>query len=316
MSEWNLRPVVETDYPRLVAISNQLALQQRSLAEFVQMEAKRDRSRPSIRLAATDAAGQVVGHGILFRSPWRPEGHYWLSGSVDIAHQGRGAGSALLTAFEQWAREWGQHALETEVRDDRPEGKSFLEARGFQQTEHYFRSELDLTNFDPAPFMGVLERARANGYRFLSMADLDLEAGKRAVYALDTDCTRDEPGIAPDWEPPSYETYEREIFTGPQFDPGAVFLAVKEGEYAGMTGLHFPPGGTPWTFFTGVRREHRGQGLAQALKLLAVEYARSRGHARVGTGNHERNQPMLAVNRKFGFQPLPGVYLYRKDLIS
>lgn len=40
----------------------------------------------------------------------------------------------------------------------------------------------------------------------------------------------------------------------------------------------------------------------------------ARGHSKIGTGNHERNQPMLAVNRKFGFKPLPGVYMYRKDL--
>ena len=137
----------------------------------------------------------------------------------------------------------------------------------------------------------------------------------RQVYELDTECTRDEPGIAPDWRPLTYEAYHREIFANEGFDPAGIFLAEKDGALAGVCGLHFPPDKeAAWTFFTGVRRAHRGRGLAQALKLLAVQYANRRGCRKVGTGNHERNGPMLAVNRKFGFRPLTGVYAYRKHL--
>lgn len=316
MSNWSLRPATPDDFPILVDITNQSSLQPRSLEEFLQREEARDKSHPWSRLVATDKAGQVVGHGLLYRSPWRSEGQYWFVGAVDSAHRRMGVGRALLAAFEKQAVAWGQTALETEVRDDRPDGPAFMEAHGFKQTEHYFRSELDVTSFDPEPLRPALHRAEANGYRFLTLADLELEAGKRAVYALDCDCAKDEPGLGPDWVPPAFETYEKELLAGPQFDPAGLYLAEKDGEYAGLTGLHFPPGQpAAWTFFTGIRRAHRGQGLAQALKLLAVEYARTKGYPKVSTGNHARNAPMLAVNRKFGFQPLPGVYMYRKELV-
>lgn len=98
MSHWSLRPVVDADFPSLVAISNQGTLRPRSLEEFTRAEATRDRSHPSLRLAAIDAAGQVVGHGLLRRSPWRPEGRYWIDGYVDTAHQRMGVGRALLAA--------------------------------------------------------------------------------------------------------------------------------------------------------------------------------------------------------------------------
>lgn len=315
MSRWTLRPATLDDLPRIVSIYNQSTLQPRTVHEFLLQEHARGRQEPSLRLVVETEGGEVIGQGLLFRNPWRPAGTYWCNGSIDTAHGRMGAASALLAAFENQAREWGQSALECEVRDDRPDGVSFLEKHGFVRTDHYFRSELDLTGFNPEPFRPALAQAQVRGYRFLTLADLEGEAGKRQVYELDAECTRDEPGIAPDWQPLTYEAFHQEIFAGEGFDPAGVFLAEKDGALVGVCGLHFPPGKEDaWTFFTGVRRAHRGQGLAQALKLLAVEYAGRRGCKKVGTGNHERNQPMLAVNRKFGFRPQVGAYAFRKDL--
>lgn len=315
MSRWTLRPATLDDIPRIVSIYNQSTLQPRTVEEFLLQEQVRGRQEPSLRLVVQTESGVVIGQGLLFRNPWRPVGTYWFNGSVDAAHGQMGAGSALLAAFEAQAREWGQNALECEARDDRPDGVAFLERHNFVRTDHYFRSELNLAQFDPERFRPALGRATASGYRFLTLAHLDQETGMRQVYDLDTDCSRDEPGVGPDWQPLDFAAYHKEIFAGLGFDPAGIFLAEKEGALVGICGLHFPPDNeAAWTFFTGVRREHRGQGLAQALKLLATEYARRRGCTMIGTGNHERNGAMLAVNRKFGFRPLTGAYAYRKEI--
>lgn len=60
--------------------------------------------------------------------------------------------------------------------------------------------------------------------------------------------------------------------------------------------------------FTGVVAEHRGQGVALALKLAAIDLMQQAGVREVTTVNHAANGPMLAVNRKLGYRPLPGHY--------
>jgi len=312
---WCVRPATPEDWPILATIRNQRSLRSLSTDDFIRQERERSQQEPWVRLVAYQPDDVIAGHCVLFRNPWRPVGTYFLEGAVDEAHGRMGAGAALLAAAEQQARQWGQSILELEVRDDRPEGLAFLAKHGFQPIQHFLRSEIDLERFDPEPHRAPFLAAQRRGYRFLSLAHLDPAEGKRRVYQLDIDCARDEPGLGPDWTPLSYEAYAAELFDSPNFDPAGLFLAEKDGELVAMNGLHFPGGGAPaWTFFTGVRRDHRGQGLAQALKLLGLEYARQKGYRRVGTSNHERNGAMLAVNRKFGFTPAPGIIAYQKRL--
>jgi hypothetical protein len=54
--------------------------------------------------------------------------------------------------------------------------------------------------------------------------------------------------------------------------------------------------------------------LAQALKSLSIRFAKEFGADYIITHNDSQNAPMLAVNRKLGYQPLPGVYRLVKQL--
>ena len=58
----------------------------------------------------------------------------------------------------------------------------------------------------------------------------------------------------------------------------------------------------------GVLREFRGRGLAQALKWQTVLLAKKEGMRYIRTNNDSQNAPMLAINRKLGYQPEPGLY--------
>jgi GNAT superfamily N-acetyltransferase len=162
--------------------------------------------------------------------------------------------------------------------------------------------------------MGALEAAQTAGYRFATMADVDGPDACRNLYELDMECSQDEPGFAPAGFT-SYEQWAHHVFAVPLYDPKAVAIALLGEEWAGMSGLHFPIGqDAAVIFFTGVRRAHRGRKLAQALKLLTVQYALERGCTKILTGNNERNPAMLEVNRKFGFQPLPGAYHMEREV--
>jgi RimJ/RimL family protein N-acetyltransferase len=56
--------------------------------------------------------------------------------------------------------------------------------------------------------------------------------------------------------------------------------------------------------FTGTLREYRGRGLALAVKLATTHWAAGHGITQISTDNDERNAPMLAINRRLGYEPI------------
>lgn len=314
MSTWQLRPMTPADYPQLLAIANRIHAIPVTLDEYVRRLALRREEGPFLRLVAEAPDGRICGAGTVFKPVWRGEGVYLVRADVDPDCRGQGLGSQLWAAVERQAREWGATALLTEVRDDQPADRTFAEHRGFQVTQHYFQSEQDLERFDPTPFLSAITDAEAMGYRFASMAELDSPEARRRLFELDEECTIDEPSHDPA-SPSTFDDYARHVFAKAVYDPAGAYVALLGDEWAAMSGLHFPEGkDEAGVFFTGVRRAHRGKRLAQALKLLTARYARQRGVRRIITGNNERNPAMLAVNRKFGFTPLPGGYAMEREV--
>ena len=79
---------------------------------------------------------------------------------------------------------------------------------------------------------------------------------------------------------------------------------------------YFAATNSMYNMVTGVDRAHRGRGVALAIKLLAIRCARRYGAVYIRTHNDSENAPMLAINRKLGYQPQPGLYLYTLDLTT
>jgi len=65
--------------------------------------------------------------------------------------------------------------------------------------------------------------------------------------------------------------------------------------------------------FTGVVPSHRRQGLATALKIMGINFAKKAGYKRIRTGNEENN-PMLTLNKKSGFIELTASLAFEKRL--
>ena len=58
--------------------------------------------------------------------------------------------------------------------------------------------------------------------------------------------------------------------------------------------------------FTGTSREHRGRGLARAVKIASTRWAADNGITQLVTTNDETNASMLAINRRLGYAPRAG----------
>ena len=63
-----------------------------------------------------------------------------------------------------------------------------------------------------------------------------------------------------------------------------------------------------YNLMTGVDRAYRSRHIALALKVQSICFAKAFGADSIRTHNDSQNGPMLAINRKLGYQPRPGEY--------
>lgn len=77
---------------------------------------------------------------------------------------------------------------------------------------------------------------------------------------------------------------------------------------------YFPASNSCYNMMTGVDRAYRGRKIVLALKLLAIKCAQRCGADYIRTNNDSENAPILAVNRKLGYESKPGKYLLGKRI--
>ena len=95
----------------------------------------------------------------------------------------------------------------------------------------------------------------------------------------------------------------------------AYFIAVRGGEYVGLSEWgRDPDGDVLQGGLLGVRRSHRGQGLALAMQLRAIAYAREHGYPVLKTCTAVQNSPMQALFNKLGFARDPEWLQCQKDI--
>ncbi len=313
---------LETDAARLIAIYNQWAPEPLTVQHLIEGEEHQPEGFLRERAVAEDDQGGIVGYLDAWHGPWEPEGGFEIEVVVDRAWRRQGIWQILYAALESALRGRDAARLTARVRDNEPEARRFAEQRGFVVSRHLFESTLDLATFDESGFTAAIERQAAAGVRFVTLADLgDTEAARRKLFALNIAYERDIPGHG-DSPPRSFDEWQASICQASWYDPAGQIVALAPGapeplaaEWVGLTALgFFPETNSMYQMTTGVDRAWRGRGLALALKLLAIHYARTRGVAYIRTNNDSENAPILAVNRKLGFQPRPGIFTLRRAI--
>ena len=278
-----------------------------------------DHSTYFMRRIVIEEAGRIVGSGDLNHAQWefQPD-KYHLDLKVDAPARRRGLGMALYEDLLVAARERRAVQLVVGVKESMAEGLEFAVHRGFIETKRDWESRLDVNTFDVAAFADAPKRVAQQGVTITTLADelaRDPEA-IRAVYELDCDCGRDVP-MTDGFTPVAFDLWHKEVLESPAATPDAYYIAVSpEGRYLGLSNLwrSLEDPSFIWQGLTGVRREARGQGIAMALKLATVEYARNHGIREIKTWNDQRNQPMLRINEAMGFVKQPAWIEMRKDL--
>jgi len=216
----------------------------------------------------------------------------------------RGVGTALWQAVEQSFVD--DAAWKAEVRDDDEGALAFASGHGFVRRSHDFESTIDLTMFDLSPFQGYVDQLQSSGLTVTTVAELgDDEATRFKLWEIEHITDHDIPNVNVA-DLPTWEDAQKVMFTASYYDPAGEFVALDGDRFVGLSGIAELTPGSYYNQHTCVLSEYRGRGIAVGLKALALDYARRRGGKTCRTNNNEDNQPMLAINQKFGFVSQPG----------
>lgn len=301
----------DTDYEDLATFMNTFEPDPISGAELREWD-RRNADNILRRCLVRSEDGPVVGYSVVLHEHWSDEGEFYLWLSTDKAFRNQGIGSKLYQNGLDFVRSHNGVSLKTDVGEDELEGIQFAEGRGFARVKHTFQSKLDLHQFDETAFADRVSAVQQSSIRIYTQADVpDTEANRHALYELNRHVSLHDPGS--DGKFPPFEQFQKDVFNASWYRAGGQWLAANGDRLVGMCAVgYFSESNSTYNMMTGVREEYRGRGIAQALKVLAAGWAKGYGADYMRTNNNSDNGPMLAINRKLGYEPLLGSYMMVK----
>ena len=261
-----------------------------------------------VTMLARDEDGTAVGYWDINREAYMKPGYFRMKVVVAPESRGHRLGTQMYQDALRVAREHGATHLEGYIRETDELSLNFAKRRGFTVEHHAFESTLDLTQFDEHHFDDLMRRVHQEGFHFFSLAEAGVtEENKHRLYEVNRASGLDNPGN--DRTFPDYYAFSKNVFEASWFRADTQILAAHAEQWVGLSAIGiYPDDNHAYNAFTGVLREYRGHGLAQALKLQTILLAKREGVRFIRTDNDSNNAPMLAVNRKLGYKPEPGFY--------
>lgn len=317
-AEIDIRPFEDRDYDAVVAVSNAIFPDRITTVDEVRYEDEHfDRTKYAWErcMAADRRTGASVAYAGVWHIPWNFHPRkFAMTIRVHPDLWGRGIGSQLWQRVLQSLQARQALAVRTMVKEDRPRVLRFVQSRGFTEVMRTWESHLDVAACDLTRFGPDVERASAAGVAVVTLGDELARAPSclHRLYALDMELGADVPAPDP-FTPPEFDLWRQNGVDSPWFIPDAYFVAVCDGRYVGVSTLWRPKTGD-WLQqgLTGVTREYRGRGIATALKVKTVAYARARGYRQIRTENEIHNARMIGINDRFGFTRQPAWITFAK----
>ena len=299
-----IRQFAPADYLALAEIWNDSYPDYPTTPDELRLDDRQREERCQRERWVGEVGGRVVGFGG-FDQPataYHPR-RFSLMLNVLPDFQRRGIGSALYDRVAVELQQFDPLSLLAIAGEDMAGRIRFLEARGFREESRCWESQLKVSELEPASFAGAEERIRIQGIGIRTMRQLETEPDRdRKLHELISEVQADMPNPEP-YTRLSYEAFLKRMRDDQNLLPDAFFVAVDRGDYVGVHFLRSVPGSRAlMTGDTGVVRTHRRQGLALALKLRGIGYARAHGHPLIRTLNVSSNRSILALNQRLGFR--------------
>jgi GNAT superfamily N-acetyltransferase len=308
----------DRDYEAAVAIRNKIWPDEPASVEGSRYQDSIRDTKFVVRRFMGELDGETVAMAIYSEPFWSYEpGKYDIQIRVLPSHQRRGIGGTLYDYILERLEEEKHKPtrLLADAREDQPHSVKFLTDRGFEQKMRVQMSRLDVASFDASPFAGAAARLEASDLVVKTLEEFEAEDPQaiEKLHASFCEFMKDVPFFEELTEAP-LEQFRKDI-SGPSRIPGA-FQVVFDGDRIVATTSVWKRLAQPGALNTGltaVARSHRRRGIATAIKVRAIEFARGSG-ARVIQTDNEENNPMYDLNVRLGFRPVPAWLLFRKIL--
>jgi GNAT superfamily N-acetyltransferase len=261
--------------------------------------------------------GQVVGTGVIEEGvelEYPRKFHVYLN--VLPEFRGRGAALAFYKHALHVVQAQQGSIMQVNTREDQTAALTFLAHRGFQVVMRYPVYQLDLATFEPARFADVLTAVRQQGIDIYSVAEMkqrDPDWELRIWELGELEVMQDIPAVHP-YAPKSFHSFKASFLQSPNFLPSAAFVAADGAHYIGLSTLWIPVAqkNRLYTGLTGVVRGYRRRGIATALNLHALIFAKQFGAKVVET---DVSSPQVdAINAALGFTAQPAWLDLQKKL--
>lgn len=252
------------------------------------------------------SSGEAVGFMVSLHNPWdrSPDRVTQLRVGLRPEHRSKAALAAVYEFAEDRAAMGGAHRVSAVMPEFDRVGVTALTALGYQEDGRERFWELRLTGSQERILRlraEASDRMTRAGITIATLAETRDADRLRQVHRMSSECELDVPSSEPIL-PDDFEHFQRWLAT-PFIHDDRIFVAWADGQPVGLSTLSFPvERGIVSTDWTCVQRDHRGRGIARALKLETLAQAIHLGVDRVRTDNDSRNAPILKLNSDLGYR--------------
>ncbi len=310
----HIRAASQRDYESIAELSSLVSPEHPVTAEIL---AYHDAQRESHLLFGrwlAEESGRLLGVAVYMQHEdlFSP-GEVHVNVRVHPSHRSRGVGAALYeTLIEKLRRMPDVDTLKVALTSDQLAGINFAVRRGFVEYARRIESRATLASFDPAGFPDPDAQMAEQGLAMRSVRELETDPERdQKLYDLKWEIEQDIP-FPDQFSRPSFEAFRSGYINAPDFIPDGSFVAVDGDRYVGLV---FHVSGSPALLIvevTGTAREYRRRGIAQALKLKSMAWAKQAGFASLMVNNDLSNVGMLAINDKLGFVRQPALIMMQR----
>lgn len=311
-----IRPFEEdADYERLEETEKLIYPDEWDSADFYRDEDRQNGTHPHGRWLALDGESPVGNAEYLLGYWWDEPDQYIFYLGVIPEYQGCGIGKRLHKAVTDTLHERGAKSAVTWLREDYPRAIRFLNERGYKQIQRDAQSELMVASFDPVPFAWVGDKLKKHRISLHTVTELQQRDTDwlQKLYDLDWPIRLDMPSTEKKKQESLKDWNARKFESPYTLTDGYIVAVTDEGEYVGYSSVKKHSSGEPklMTETTGVLGDWRRKGIATAMKLAIVDYAKASGYEKIVTENEENN-PMYNLNIALGFRPIPAWLTFKK----
>ena len=181
-----------------------------------------------------------------------------------------------------------------------------MEKRGFKEVFRETPLLLDVATFDPAPYAALEAALRAQGVEIKTVHDLMGDPNRnRKLYDVYWETFKDVPqeGVV---TPMPVDEWVRWALDYPGLSHDGYFVAVCGEDYVGLGEFaRKPDTDVLQAGLTGVKRAFRSKGIALAIQVRAIAFARQSGCSCIETSTSITNVPMRNLYAQLGFVRQP-----------